>query len=98
MLAEEVMPGHPLPAPSQQQRHFWEPCSTTPAALQFGRDQRPAQRGLALPSTTPHALKTAMTLPGADPLERGNQFKAVAKSWTAEIPAHDAPLPDAGHL
>jgi len=65
-------------------------------ALQFDPEQRHAQRGPALPSTTQHALKTAMTPPGTDPQEWESQFTAVAKLRSAEIPARDAPLPYAG--
>ena len=64
-------------------------------ALQLGPEQRHAQCGPALPSTTQHALKTAMTPPGTDPLEWEQQLTAVAKLRTTEIPARDAPLPDA---
>ena len=63
-------------------------------ALQLDPEQRHAQRVPALPSTTQHALETAMTLPAADPLEREQQFKAVAKLRRAELPARAAPLPD----
>ena len=90
------MPDEPLAFPSKQQRQFWGPCSTRPGALGLELEQRHAQCGPALPSTTQHALKTVMTLTAADPLEREQPIRALAKLRRAELPARGAPVPDGG--